>query len=163
MNIAENSSILYYADYKQLKAINKPVTDNCKYYFIHGAPLNAAYILDSEPIYDKDNLFYKQALQEYQELKEKFGDDGVTSFIENISELKSCGVINAKQMLKHIHRYSTNIDRKNAFRSYYRWLDNQKYYHFVIDDDGIERQEECSKYVAHAEIRLGKRIIYECD
>ena len=37
------------------------------------------------------------------------------SFLENISDLKACGTVGAKQMLKCIHRYSTTIDRKKAF------------------------------------------------
>lgn len=123
MNTIELNAILYYADYLSLRTISKPVTDNCKYYFIHNTPINSTYIVDLIPFYDEDNLFYKQAKEEYDELKNKFGEAGVMSFLENISDLKACGTVGAKQMLKSIHRYSTTIDRKKAFSRYYRWLD----------------------------------------
>lgn len=161
MNNAEISAILYYADYLSLKATSKPVTDNCKYYFIHDTPLNASFIVDLSPFYSTDNVFYKQSVEEYNQLKNKFGESGVVSFIENIAELKFCGTVNAKQMLKCIHRYSTSIDRKNAFSRYYKWHDKQKYIQFVLDEDGIEKEQECSRYVAHFERSRGKRIIYK--
>ena len=123
MNTIELNAILYYADYLSRRTISKPVTDNCQYYFIHNTPINSAYIVDLTPFYDEDNLFYKQAKEEYNELKNKFGEAGVMSFLENISDLKACGTVGAKQMLKCIHRYSTTIDRKKAFSRYYRWLD----------------------------------------
>ena len=65
MNTIELNAILYYADYLSLRTISKPVTDNCKYYFIHNTPINSAYIVDLIPFYDEDNLFYKQAKEEY--------------------------------------------------------------------------------------------------
>jgi hypothetical protein len=46
MNNIELNAVLYYADFLSLKAINQPVTDNCKYFFIHGAPINSLFILD---------------------------------------------------------------------------------------------------------------------
>lgn len=65
MNNAEISAILYYADYLSLKATSKPVTDNCKYYFIHDTPLNASFIVDLSPFYSTDDVFYKQSVEEY--------------------------------------------------------------------------------------------------
>lgn len=49
MNTIELNAILYYADYLSLRTISKPVTDNCKYYFIHNTPINSAYIVDLIP------------------------------------------------------------------------------------------------------------------
>lgn len=161
MNTIELNAILYYADYLSLRTISKPVTDNCKYYFVHNTPINSAYIVNLEPFYDKDNLFYKQAEDEYNELKDKFGEAGVMSFLENISDLKACGTVGAKQMLKCIHRYSTTIDRKKAFSRYYRWLDKQKYIQFVESENGEQVEQECSRYVAHSERMRGKQIIYQ--
>ena len=43
MNTIELNAILYYADYLSLRSISTPVTDNCKYYFIHNTPINSAY------------------------------------------------------------------------------------------------------------------------
>ena len=58
MNDIELNAVLYYADYLSLKAINEPVTDNCKYFFIHGAPINSLFILNLEPVYDKNNEYF---------------------------------------------------------------------------------------------------------
>ena len=71
MTHAELNAILYYADFLSLKQESKPVTDNCKYFFIQGTPINSAYIVDMEPEYDKDNPYLIQAYQEYQQLEEK--------------------------------------------------------------------------------------------
>lgn len=57
MTNVELNAILYYADFLSMKHENHPVTDNCKYFFIHGAPINSAYILDLEPEYDPDNKY----------------------------------------------------------------------------------------------------------
>lgn len=40
MNVIELSAILYYADFLALKTENRTVTDNCKYMFIYGTPIN---------------------------------------------------------------------------------------------------------------------------
>lgn len=52
MNNIELNAILYYADFLSLKNTNHPVTDNCKYFFIHGCPVNSAFIVNLEPVYD---------------------------------------------------------------------------------------------------------------
>ena len=161
MNTIELNAILYYADYLSLRSISTPVTDNCKYYFIHNTPINSTYIVDLTPFYDENNQFYKQAENEFTQLKNKFGEAGVMSFLENISELRACGTVGAKQMLKCIHRYSTTIDRKKAFSRYYRWLDKQKYIQFVEDKNGDRIEQECSRYIAHSERMLGKQIVYQ--
>lgn len=51
MTHIELNAILYYADFLSLKHACHPVTDNCKYFFIHGCPMNSAYIVDMEPEY----------------------------------------------------------------------------------------------------------------
>lgn len=65
MTHVELNAILYYADFLSLKAESKPVTDNCKYFFIHGYPINSLFIVDSEPEYDRENPYLIQAYQEY--------------------------------------------------------------------------------------------------
>jgi len=55
MNNIELNAILYYADFLSLKARSYPVTDNCKYFYIHGAPINSAFILNLEPLYDEND------------------------------------------------------------------------------------------------------------
>jgi hypothetical protein len=103
MNKVELNAILYYADFLSLKATCHPVTDTCKYFFIYGAPMNSAFILGLEPIYDKDNEYFKQAKAEYEIIKDKFGESGVESFIDDICCIKACGSVNAEQMLNCIH------------------------------------------------------------
>jgi hypothetical protein len=44
MKLIEDNMILYYADFLSLKDISIPVTDNCKYYYIHDNPINSAYL-----------------------------------------------------------------------------------------------------------------------
>lgn len=55
MTHLELNAILYYADFLSLKECGHPVTDNCKYFFIHGYPINSAFIVDLEPEYDPEN------------------------------------------------------------------------------------------------------------
>lgn len=57
MNNIEFNSILFYADFLSLKDISQPVTDNCKYFFVYGCPVNSAFILNAEPIYDPENRY----------------------------------------------------------------------------------------------------------
>lgn len=154
MNNIELNAVLYYADYLSLKDTSQPVTDNCKYFFIHGAPINSAFILDLKPIYDENNRFFTQAKIEYETIRDKFGDEGVESFIDDICSIKACGSVNAEQMLKNIHHFSTKYDRKQAFKDYYKWRDNQKYTHITINDDGDPREIECTRYIYHIERML---------
>ena len=58
LNTVELNSILYYADYIKLKEESRTVTDNCKYYFIYGTPMNSAYIVGSKPFYDEQDKYY---------------------------------------------------------------------------------------------------------
>jgi len=58
MNNIELNAILYYADFLSLKQLSYPVTDNCKYFFIHGVPMNSLYILDLKPNYDENNPYF---------------------------------------------------------------------------------------------------------
>lgn len=151
MNNIELNAILYYADFLSLQEISIPVTDNCKYFYIHNTPINSCFILDLEPIYDPENQYFQQAQQEYTILKDKFGEDGVISFIENIINLSARGAVNAEQMLRCIHQFSSKIERKEAFKKYKNWKNNKKYIHSVIGEDGKLEEHECSMYVYHVE------------
>lgn len=157
INNIELNAILYYADFLSLKAISIPVTDNCKYFYIHGTPINSCYILDLEPIYDQDNKYFKQSFNEYIVLRNKFGEDGVISFIENLASLSARGCVTAQQMLSVIHQYSSKIERKQAFVTYDNWNKNKRYTHTFINDDGKLEEHECSMYVYHVERSLKKR------
>jgi len=112
INNIELNAILYYADFLSLKAVQHPVTDNCKYFFIHGVPINSLYILNLEPVYDENDEYFKQAKVEYEAIRDKFGEDGVESFIEDICSIRACGSVNAERMLQCIHQYSNKKERK---------------------------------------------------
>lgn len=161
MSDIELNAILYYADFLSLKACDHPVTDNCKYFFIHHLPINSLYLFDTWPIYDKENKYIQQAYQEYQLIKNKFGDEGLETFIDDICNIKACGTANAEQMLKCIHQYSSKRDRKAAFDAYNKWKKSRTYTHMTINDDGDPQRIECSQYVAHAEIAYGRQELSE--
>jgi hypothetical protein len=141
MNEIELNAILYYADYLSLRAESIPVTDICKYFFIHGTPRNAACVAGLKPVYDPENQYFKQAKNEYELLKDHFDEDGVISFIDDIAFIRSQGSVDGLMLLKYIHLYSDKNTRKRAFSTYYRWKNNQKHYHIIKDDDGKERIE----------------------
>lgn len=156
MNHIELNAILFYSDFLSLKAISQPVTDNCKYFYIHGVPINSAFILNLQPEYDEQNRYFRQAAVEYELIKNKYGDEGIESFIDDICSIRACGCVDAERMLKCIHQYSSKKERKEAFGIYYDWKNSQVYTHLTINDDGDPQEKECSKYVYHAERMLGK-------
>lgn len=157
MNHIELNAILYYADFLSLQERSFPVTDNCKYFYIHNTPINSCFILDLEPIYDENDQYFIRAFDEYTILKNKYGEDGVISFIERCANLSSSGAVTAEQMLKSIHHYSSKIERKQAFRDYHTWKNNKKYTHTTINEDGEIERRECSMYVYHVERSLEKQ------
>lgn len=115
MNKVKLNCILYYADYLSLKGSSKPVTDNCKYFFVHSHPVNSAYIAGVEPEYDENNKYFIQAYDDYDRIKEMFEEEGALSFIDDICFLRACGMVDATRMLQHIHMFSTKYERKKAF------------------------------------------------
>ena len=157
MTHVELNAILYYADFLSLKAESHPVTDNCKYFFIHGYPINSLYIVDSEPEYDRENPYLIQAYQEYRQIEDKYDEEAAMSFIDDICCLKACGSVDAEQMLKCIHQYSTKYERKMAFSAYRNWKKEQTYTHLTLNENGDPQQTECTQYVKHAETALAKR------
>lgn len=84
-------------------------------------------------------------------LKCKYGEEGVKSFLKNICNLGIAGSVNATQMMKYIHRYDEKYERDKAFRLFKINRSKKKYTHIIHNDDGEVIEEECSKYVAHAE------------
>lgn len=154
INNIELNAILYYADFLSLKAVQHPVTDNCKYFFIHGVPINSLYILNLEPVYDENDEYFKQAKVEYEAIRDKFGEDGVESFIEDICSIRACGSVNAERMLQCIHQYSNKKERKQAIKNYNVWKNNQTYTHITINEDGDKIEKTCTSYVYHVERML---------
>ena len=151
MNLIEQNAILYYADFLRLREESRTVTDNCKYYFIYKTPVNSAYLVDEEPFYDVQNKYYVQAYNEYELVKNKFGEDGVDNFVSNICNLQAAGCVNAEQMLKCIHQFSTKQERNKAVQSYKDWVKSLEYQHIMHNEEGDNIIEPCTKYVAHAE------------
>lgn len=95
MNEVELSAILYYADFLSLQNTCTTVTDSCKYFFIHGCPINMRFIINQKPNYDAENEWFKKSLAEYKMLSDKFGDEGAMSFIENLCNLGVAGSVSA--------------------------------------------------------------------
>lgn len=58
MEREELNAILFYADLLSLKRRSIPLTDNCKYFYIHGIPINSLYIINIEPVYDENSEFF---------------------------------------------------------------------------------------------------------
>ena len=156
MNHIELNAILFYSDFLSLKETSQPVTDNCKYFYIHGVPINSAFILNLEPNYDPQNRFFQQAMAEYSIIKEKYGEEGVETFIDDVCCIKACGCVDATRMLNCIHQYSGKHERKQAFNTYNNWKKYQIFYHLTTNENGDKEQTECTKYVYHAERMLGR-------
>lgn len=156
MQQVELNAILFYADYLSLQATSIPVTDNCKYFYIHGVPINSAYILGMTPEFDEDNPYFKQALTEYSIIKERFGEEGINSFIEDICSIRACGSVDAERMLNKIYQYSGKHERRCAFSVYNKWKQDQIYTHITINENGDPQEKQCTKYVYHAERMLGR-------
>lgn len=163
MNNIELNAILYYADFLSLQSISIPVTDNCKYFYIHGTPINSCYILDLEPVYNEENPYFQQSLAEYTLLKDKFGEEGAVSFIENLANLSARGCVTAEQMMNCIHQFSSKIERKQAFQTYNKWKKHNIYTHTLINEDGQPEDRECTAYTYHVERMLERRKILKAN
>lgn len=85
-------------------------------------------------------------------IRNKYGDDGLISFIDNVCNLSALGCINAHQMLSCIHRYSNKYERRTAFNKYENWIINQKYTHLQINEKGELQRMQCTRYIAHKEL-----------
>lgn len=109
-----------------------------------------------KPEYDEDNQYFKQARAEYEIIRDKFGDEGVQTFIDDVCCIKACGSVDAERMLKCIHQFSNKRERRQAFNAYNTWRDNQVYTHITINENGDPQEKTCSKYVYHAERMLGR-------
>lgn len=151
MNNIELNAILYYADFLSMKAISQPVSDNCKYFFIHGVPINSSYIAGVKPKFDSNNEYYKRALKDYISIRDKFDEESVLSFIDDIASLRACGMVDGIRMLKCIHQYSDRFEKNKAFSTYRKWKKSKIYTHIIKDENGDPIEQECSKYVAHHE------------
>lgn len=109
-----------------------------------------------EPEYDVENKYFQQAYAEYSIIKDKYGEEGVETFIDDICCIRACGCVDAARMLNCIHQYSSKHEKKMAFNAYNTWKASQVYAHITINEQGDPQQTPCTKYVYHAERMLGK-------
>ena len=137
------SYVLFYADYLSLRDTYTPITDNCKYYYILGMPVNVTKIVGKEPVYDKESEYYVQAYQEivgkepvydkeseyyvqaYQELdqiRNKVGIEALSTFVRDLCNVFALGCINGEQMLKCILCYDSSKLRKRAINKYKKYM-----------------------------------------
>ena len=157
MNEAELSAILYYADLLSMKSTSHPITNNCKYFFVHKTPMHISFIVNQLPQFDKEDQYFQQSLNEYRMLTDKYGNDGAMSFINNLCNLGVAGSVNGLQMLKYIHRYTDNYNKYKAFKEYKQYIKDQKYTFQSKNDDGEIETRSCTKYISNDQIsRLTK-------
>lgn len=148
-----DSYVLFYADYLSLRDTYTPVTDNCKYYYIMGMPINCTKIVNSEPVYDVQNKYYVQAYQELTQIRNKVGLQALATFIRDLCNVFALGCINGEQMLKCILCYDSSKLRRKAINKYKQHMKDIQYNHIVKNDDGENISESCSKYVYHVDQR----------
>lgn len=148
-----DSYVLFYADYLSLRETYTPVTDNCKYYYIMGMPINCTKIVNSEPVYDVQNKYYIQAYQELTQIRNKVGLQALATFIRDLCNVFALGCINGEQMLKCILCYDSSKLRKKAINKYKQHMKDIQYDHIIKNDDGENISEPCSKYVYHVDQR----------
>lgn len=153
MNKFELSAILYYADFLSMQQKSVPVTDTCKYFYIHKIPMNISYIAGVDPVYDKHSPYVVQATETYKILKKQFGEDGILSFLDNICNLGVSGCVTGESMLKHTHRDSDRYIRSKAYKKYNEFKQNQSY-HYVTQGEHGPETKECTKYVAHVQAKI---------
>ena len=148
-----DSYVLFYADYLSLRDTYTPVTDNCKYYYIMGMPINCTKIVNSEPVYDVQNKYYIQAYRELTQIRNKVGLQALATFIRDLCNVFALGCINGEQMLKCILCYDSSKLRRKAINKYKQHMKDIQYNHIVKNDDGENISEPCSKYVYHVDQR----------
>ena len=147
------NAVLYYADYLSLYHTYTPITDTCKYFIIYGTPVNAAYLDGNSPVYDEDNIYYKQALDELRKVQQKTGRSGLITFLQNICKVFARGCVNGEQMLDCILYYKTKREKRDARAKYNEYM-NSRLYKLEQIVDGEPQTITCNKYVKHTSIKL---------
>lgn len=147
------SYVLFYADYLSLRDTYIPITDNCKYYYILGMPINVTRLVGYEPVYNKESKYYIQAYQELDQIRNNAGLEALSTFIRDLCNVFALGCINGEQMLKCILCYDNSKVRKKAINKYKQHMKDIQHTHVVKNDDGDDISEPCSKYVHHVDQR----------
>ena len=149
--------VLFYADYLSLKNTCKPITDICKYYYLMDCPINAAYIVDLEPVYDTSNQYYVQSYTELKVIYDKIGYKGLSEFVQDLCFLKPLGVISGENILKCITMYDNSKARKKALDTYRKYMKSISYDQCVTDNNGDPLIQKCTKYVYHVDKNKSKK------
>ena len=145
------SYVLFYADYLSLRDTYTPITDNCKYYYVLGMPMNVTRVVGYDPVFDKESKHYVQAYQELDQIRNKLGFEAISTFVRDLCNVFALGCINGEQMLKCILCYDSSKLRRKALNKYKTHMKNISYLHTVKDDDSNNIQQKCTKYVYHVE------------
>lgn len=143
--------VLFYADFLSLQDTYTPITDNCKYYYILGMPVNVTYVAGGIPQFDHESKYYVQSYNELSQIRDKYGMEALSTFVRDLCNVFALGCINGEQMLKCILCYDSTKLRKKALNVYKKYMKNIKYTHTIKDDDGNEIVTVCTKYVYHVD------------
>lgn len=138
------------------------MTDTCKYFFVYNSPVNISYIAGAKPCFDPESKYIEKATEEYNMLRDKFGDDGVLSFIDNIATIGVSGMVDGERMLRCAHQYDEKHERKAALNAYREWQKDQTYLLNINDDDGNPHRQKCTKYIYHDEAMRNEHSIHVC-
>lgn len=141
--------VLFYADYLSLRDTYTPITDTCKYYFLMECPINAAFVVNLSPVYDIENKYYTQSYKEMKAILDKVGYEGLTTFVQDLCNLKALGVVGGDTMLKCILMYDDKKVRRKALATYWEYMKSICYDQQVVNDLGDIVIQKCSKYVYH--------------
>lgn len=163
MSDIELDAILYYADFLSLHQEGIPITDVCRYFFIHEAPIHVSRLAGLKPTFDEESKYFKQAKTEYEALKNTTDEECAMSFIEDIAFLRACGSVDGERILRFIHQFDSKAERKEALRKYYEHMHNIHYTHMVRNEDGNLVERECAKYVYHFERMLREQGLHQGD
>ena len=103
INEVEYNAILFYSDVLSLEEQSIPFTESCKYFFIYNSPMHIFTIAGLNNDVDISNRYFKQSYDTYVLLRDKYGEEGIETFINNICSIAVSGMVDAERILKCIH------------------------------------------------------------
>lgn len=104
------------------------------------------------PVYDENNEYYKQALQELYQIQSKTGRSGMISFLQNICNIFPRGCVSGSQILDCVVYYKTKREKREAKIKYNNYMSNIQY-EINHEEDGDPCTTICTKYVRHTGIK----------
>lgn len=154
INQIEYNAILFYSDVLSLEERSIPITFPCKYFYIYNTPMHIDSICGYEVKVGLNNKYFKKAYKTYIILRDKYGEEGIKTFIDNICSISLCGMLDGERMLKCIRQYDDKQSKTNSINKYHRWQSKQTFTHTILDDEDREREVECTKYIKHYETKV---------